>query len=72
MKKYFLRLAVMLSVAVSLFASSGTTTLTQTTLPCSIFDCSNAKLHDGELFSYFIATSPYSGPSHLTELPGRS
>jgi hypothetical protein len=66
MKKHILRLLVMLSVAVSLFAQSGTTTMTQTTLTCRTFGCSNAKLQDGELFSYFIATDAYHGPSHLT------
>ena len=66
MKKYIPRLLVVLSVAVSLFAQSGTTTLTQTTLSCGVFGCSNAKLQDAELFSYFIATDPYHGASHLT------
>jgi hypothetical protein len=66
MKKYLLRLPIMLPLAMSLFANSGTTTLTQATLLCTTFGCSNAKLQDGELFSYYIATSAYSGPSHLT------
>src|SRR5579863_7819564 len=66
MKKYLLRMPIMLSVAMSLFANSGTTTLTQTTLGCSPFGCSNGKLQDGELFSYYIATSAYYGPSYLT------
>lgn len=66
MKNCLLKLPIMLSIAASLFASSGTTTLTQTTRPCSPFSCSNAPLRDGELFSYYIATSAYSGPSHLT------
>ena len=62
----------MLPLAMSLFANSGTTTLTQTTLACSPFGCSNAKLQDGELFSYYIATSAYYGPSHLTIRSGRT
>jgi hypothetical protein len=66
MKKYLVRLPIMLSVAVSLFAQSGTTTLTQTTLTCGTFGCSNAKLRDAELFSYFIASDAYHGASHLT------
>lgn len=66
MKKYLLRLPLVLSIAAPLFASAGTTTLTQTTRPCSPFGCTNAPLEDGELFSYYIATSAYYGPSHLT------
>jgi hypothetical protein len=66
MKKYLLRLPIMVSVEVSLFAYSGTTTLKQTTLTCGTFGCSNAKLQDTELFSYSIATDAYHGPSHLT------
>jgi hypothetical protein len=66
MKKYLHNLPVILLVAAPLSAASGTTTLTQTALSCSPFGCTNAKLLDGELFSYSIATSAYSGPSHLT------
>jgi hypothetical protein len=66
MKNYSLSLPIILLAAAPLFANSGTTTLTQTTLSCSPFGCSNAKLQDGELLSYYIATSAYSGPSRLT------
>jgi hypothetical protein len=66
MKKYLLRLPLMLLIAVPLFASTGTTTLAQTTHPCNPFGCTNAPLQDGELFSYYIATSAYYGPSRLT------
>ncbi len=66
MKKPLLRFPITLLVAVPLFANSGTTTLTQSTLSCSPFGCTNATLQDGELFSYSIATSAYGAPSHLT------
>lgn len=66
MKKDFLRLPLMLLFSVPILASSGTTTLTQTKLSCSPFGCLNAPLQDGELFSYYIATSAYYGPSYLT------
>jgi hypothetical protein len=65
MRKYFLRLPLMLLIPVPLFASSGTTTLTQTALSCSPFSCTNGTLQDGELFSYYIATGAYYGPSYL-------
>lgn len=66
MKRHLLGLPVVLAVAAPLFAGPGTTTLTQTALSCSPFSCTNGKLQDGELFSYYIATSAYSGPSYLT------
>jgi hypothetical protein len=66
MKKCLRNLPVILLVVAPLSAATGTTTLTQAALSCSPFGCTNAKLLDGELFSYYIATSAYAGPSHLT------
>ena len=66
MRTYMLSLPIVLSLAASLSAATGTTVLTQGTLGCSPFGCSNARLQDGELFSYYIATSAYYGPSSLT------
>ena len=66
MKKHILKLPLVLLISVPLFAISGTTTLTQTQLSCSPFGCTNALLQDGELFTYYIATSAYYGSSYLT------